>query len=174
MLSILNTKFQGFVREKFLRSRHFSAQGAKRISTTGFSMIEMVVTMGIFIFVIGFSFGMGLDTYGRGDLNTERDMLVSLLYKARSRAINNINESAHGLYIDSPNDKYVVFQGSAYSSGDPLNEEFPFDGSVKLEGLNEVVFLPLSGQVPNPGDMHIKNDAKTYFIEVNGEGGIDW
>lgn len=151
-----------------------NTENYKLKTNTGFSVIEMVITMGIFIFVIGFSFGIGLDTYGRSDLGTERDMLVSLLYKARSRAINNINESAHGLYIDAPNSKYVVFQGDDHATSDPdLHEEFSVDGSVVLSNDSEIVFSPLSG-TSTGSSIKIENASKAYLIEINSEGGIDW
>ena len=93
-------------------------------SSPGFSIIEVVMVIGIIAIVFGLGLSFSLSIYQSQMLNAERDNLAVILGRARSEALSNLNESDHGVYIGS--DNYVIFQGDTYASRNAAGDEiFP-------------------------------------------------
>ena len=133
-------------------------------------MIELVVVLAIFgaIMIMGLFFDF---TFYRGSsLNADVDIFVSVLQRARAKAINNINESNHGIYIGP--DDYVLFQGEVYT--DPLRDK-SFDQNISrhsglLFNISELVFSRISGNSSFEGDIIITGSNKIATISLNHEG----
>src|ERR1039458_2199647 len=73
-------------------------------TTNGFTLIEVLVVMGILAILSTMGYLITIDFYKSYAFNAERDTIVSLLQKARAASLSNINESPHGVYFD---DNYV-------------------------------------------------------------------
>ncbi len=141
-------------------------------STAGFTLVEVLVVMAIIsgLFVAG-TF-VSFDVY-RGDLlKSERAMLVSVLQKARSRAMNNIDASPHGVYIDS--NFYIIFRGVSSTTAPSTNERIPRNSGVVISGINNVVFTQLSGEPLTVGDIVLTYGIRTATVSVRNGGLIDW
>ncbi len=146
----------------------------------GFTLIEILVVIGMLSIVGGLSLVMTLDTYRAYFFKNDRDILVSALHKARSQSINNMCLGActggkpHGVHIESGN--YTIFQGITYSASDPINEKLGGgNAATTVSGLTDVVFTPLTGAVATPGSMVVTDTSgRTTTITVNVEGRIDW
>ena len=139
----------------------------------GFTLIEVLVTLGLFIFVVSFALGVGLDTFARTSINDERDTAIYLLSKARARSLNNINQTTHGLHIDNANSKFIIFEGNSYTAGDPDNEETPYNDSFIFSGTLEYRFSQLAGAT-TPGKITITGTGGSKEIDINSEGAIIW
>ncbi len=142
------------------------------IDSNGFTLVEVLVVMAIIagLFIAG-SF-VGLDVY-RGDLiKAEQAIMVSALQKARSRAMNNIEASPHGVYIDT--NFYVIFRGVASTTAPSINEKIPRNTGVVISGINNVVFSQLSGEPPTTGDIILGEGLRTKTITIRSSGLIDW
>ncbi|MCX6743663.1 MAG: prepilin-type N-terminal cleavage/methylation domain-containing protein [Candidatus Parcubacteria bacterium] len=79
----------------------------------GFSLIELIVVIGIIAILAIFLLPVSLNYYQREVLKKTEDQLVWLLKEARDNAINQKNGSYFGLYI--ANDNFIIFQGQSYS-----------------------------------------------------------
>jgi prepilin-type N-terminal cleavage/methylation domain-containing protein len=144
-----------------------------RDSYSGFTFIEVLIVFAIIGVIAAFGIIVSLDSYQRYSKHSERDLLVSLLEKARSEAVNNIGAEPHGLWLGDPNN-YVLFRGVNHTSNPSLNLNVPRNGAITVTlvpaGTSEVLFTQLSGttmaatiQVPgNPN------------IDIYAEGGINW
>ncbi len=142
-------------------------------SSPGFSIIEVVMVIGIIAIVFGLGLSFSLSIYQSQMLNAERDNLAVILGRARSEALSNLNESDHGVYIGS--DNYVIFQGDTYASRNAAGDEiFPRTGGLIISGLSEVNFRSLDARVAGPGTVTLTNGIRTVAVSVNGEGMIDW
>lgn len=142
-------------------------------SLSGFSIIEVVIAIGIIAIVFGLGLSFGLSIYQSQMLNAERDNLAAILERARSEALDNLNESDHGVYINP--DNYVIFEGRAYASRNAAGDEvFPRTGGLAISGLFEVGFRSLDARVANPGTIVLTNNIRTAPIFVNSEGMLDW
>jgi prepilin-type N-terminal cleavage/methylation domain-containing protein len=139
----------------------------------GFSILELVVVIGILTILLGLGTLYSSDFYQRTIIESEKDQIVSLLWRARSRALNNVNQTDHGLLLGSST--YVVFQGtSSAARNTALDENFPVSSGINLSGASSVVFRSPDALPAATGTISVSNGIKTYSITINGEGGIDW
>jgi len=149
---------------------------------SGLTMIEIMVVIGLFAVLISLGLLMSMDVWRGASVQSEQDVLLSLLYKARSRAVANINEHDHGLYIDEDNMKYVIFEGSSYA-GALSTTSFDMSGQFSFEDGSlgdtcdsdscEVVFLARTGETDGES-FRMTGQSKTREFKINEEGGIEW
>ncbi|HEY4523602.1 MAG TPA: hypothetical protein VJK04_01870 [Candidatus Paceibacterota bacterium] len=149
-------------------------------SLTGFTLIEILVGMTLFAFV-GSLLALGnLDMYRGFTFRSEASVLVALLQRARSQAMNNIclgsgcvGGKPHGLVIQT--NKFVIFQGDSYATRDVAqDEEIAANANISHSGPGEVVFSQLAATSSVNGDINITNGQQTSTISINNEGRISW
>ena len=141
---------------------------------SGFTIVEISVVIGLFAILISLGLLMSMDVWRGSSMQSEQDIVLSLLYKARSRAISNINESDHGLYIDDAADEYVIFEGSSYSPADPNNLPFDMDDNFDFGGSPiSIVFAGRTG-VTTGYLFTMTGQGKSRTFDINEEGGITW
>lgn len=148
-----------------------------RLSEQGFSLVEVLVVIALFLVLAALTLGIGVDSVRRATVGSERTTLVQFLERARSRAMNNMGNVPHGVVV-TPTD-LVLFQGAVYSSTDPLNEVSPRSEGITITGPTDpvtVVFGQLSGVVASSqtGDLVLSNGEQTATIGINTAGRIDW
>ena len=139
----------------------------------GFSLIEIVVVMGILAILGSLGLFVAIDQYRSYALSAETSTIVSLLQKARNQAINNLGQSRHGVFLDNTN--YTLFEGTDYASRvQGYDEIIPKSPAVTMGGLQEIIFKQLNGESSTIGNITISNPQKTSVISINSEGRIDW
>jgi prepilin-type N-terminal cleavage/methylation domain-containing protein len=147
----------------------------------GFTLIEVLISTAIFTLLIGLALFMSMDTYRGYDSRSGRDVLVSILDKARSRALQNEYASPHGVCYDAAAGSYIFFRGSGYVRGTATNEALPAGSSVPTstpplfacEEGRGVVFAQLSGTT-TPVEIVLKQGGRIATTTLNYEGRIDW
>ena len=153
----------------FLSPRVGRARERLKVSSA-FTLTEILVVVGIFALLMSFSLVVSLDIYRGDSFRGEQDVIISILQKARSQSINNINETSHGIRFEP--DQYVLFDG------DGGEVEFPMNTKVTYQDMasDTVTFKQLSGNTDSGIDFTFKitNGAKTSAIEVTSDGTINW
>jgi prepilin-type N-terminal cleavage/methylation domain-containing protein len=147
----------------------------------GFSMIEVLVVIGMIVLVGGFALFVSMESYRGSAFRSDRDLLVSVLQHARAQAMNNIclgtcaDGRPHGVHIQS--DAYTIFQdeGSGYDEDDVLNASFESSTIVvKNPTTLDIIFDQLSGNT-SPSTVTLTDAAgHSSTISVNAEGQITW
>ncbi|MBI2482078.1 MAG: GspH/FimT family pseudopilin [Candidatus Vogelbacteria bacterium] len=147
----------------------------------GFTLIEIVLALGLIVFVAGFALTIDYQRYQKQSLKTEQQTIITLLQTARSQAINNIGQSSHGLVIYPPDEpqNYVLFTGTDYSTSDPTKNqiiESGYNWDLASTSLSQVIFNQLSGDVNTAGEIILIDPVSnnTSTISVNHEGAINW
>ncbi len=136
-----------------------------------FTLIEIVVVLAIFSVLILSGLFMSMDTL-RGTLHrSERDVVVSLLQKARSRALANMHQSPWGVCYIEPS--YIVFRGTLCAPELPTNEPVPASSANPGVFSSPIVFSQLSATTTG-GTVTLVQDGRTSVVTVNAEGAIDW
>ncbi len=134
-------------------------------------MIEMLMFIGILALIISFGLFLSIDFYRTYSFLTEKNMIISILQKARSNAIANINERKHGVYFE-PN-RYVLFEGENYAAH---TNAIIFESGLAIShsGMREVVFEQLTGRANvSGGDLILKDNIRPdIIISINYEGRI--
>ncbi len=165
--------------ENMKRQHSYSTAGKRTNFLTGFTLIEIIIVVGLLAVVVSFGMTMSMSSIARSNTIAERDLYVSLLTAARARAIANVDESAHGVYIDTTNSEYVTYSGTSYSSSNPTNISVPMVSSADFDftdGSDDVSFAPLSIRVSGSqtGTTTITTASQEYAVNVNALGRIDW
>ncbi len=145
----------------------------------GFTLIETLLVMGVFVMVSGFGLFVSMESY-RGSLyHSDRDLLVALLERARAQAINNLcygdycdDGKPHGVHIQS--DKYILFQGEAYDAGGAFNVSFDTDSNTEHSFIGDIIFTPLSGTTSALVTIMLSGEGRTSEIMVSPIGRITW
>jgi prepilin-type N-terminal cleavage/methylation domain-containing protein len=160
--------------------------GLPRICTnknSGFSLIEILVVLGMLSLLAAFTLFIGTDSYRGYSFRNERDTIVSILQKARSQAMSNVclgsgctGGEPHGVHFASG--QYVIFQGSSFNPSDPNNEVRISGYNLDLTGstMTDVIFTQLSGEATPTGAIRLTdpNTNHTSDITINSAGQIAW
>ena len=67
----------------------------------GFTLIEMVTVIGIFAILGGSLLFIDMNSFRGDSFRAERDSLITSLQTARAESLNNVNQSKHGVFIES-------------------------------------------------------------------------
>lgn len=140
---------------------------------SGFTLIEILITITLIGIVVGLGSVVNIDFYSREIRISEQATLVSILQKARSDAMNNINATPHGVHIG--NTAYVIFHSQSYDPNETDNQTIERNPNITTTGLQDIVFEQLSGNTENTGTIILKdpNDLeKSITIKANGL--IEW
>ncbi len=156
----------------------------------GFTLLEIIVVIALITFIAGFAMIVSLDDYRGFSFRNERDVVVAVLQKARSQAMNNMcfeatgvtctDGKAHGAYFGNDGE-YVIFQGNSYATRDTAVDEVieAENAAADTSGFTEVVFERLSGDATtNPSGtrtLTITDDrGRTSVFTVEASGRIWW
>lgn len=146
----------------------------------GMSLIEVIVVIAILtiLFAIGVFMSMqGFQNYSR---RSERDVIVSIFERARSRALANVDQHRWGVCYETGTKSYVVFAGayaSAYSkdtiaanSGVTLS----YSGSPIFDCAQGGIAFSQVAATTTAATITVTEGAITSTITTNIEGRIDW
>ena len=154
-------------------------QNAARLQS-GFTLIEILLVLGLLAVIAGVSLVMGMDSYRGNSFRSDRDLLVAALEHARAESINAIclgsnctDAAPHGVSIQS--DSYVIFQGASYNSRDQAEDNvIPASALVSHAGLSDVVFSVLSA-TSTAGQIVLSDDSgHSSTITIGSLGQISW
>src|SRR3989344_5669301 len=165
-----------FMREKYLKSgpgKRFLKNRLKRsLPLTGFTLIEIMIGLGLLVIIISLGLFLSMDLYRSYAFRSEQDTVLSIMHRARTRSLSNINQSPHGVHFEA--DKYVMFEGAVFDPLDTSNEEFQTSGVVSHSPATlDTVFDQLTGNTSS-GILVLSGQGRTATISFNSEGRIDW
>lgn len=137
----------------------------------GFTLLEIIVVIAIFSVLITLGLFMSMDTFRGTNHRSEESTVVSLLEKARSRALANIYQTPWGVCYIAP--EYVIFRGTSCTALLSTNETIPASVANPAIFSAPIVFSQLSATTTG-GTVTIVQDERISTITINYEGTIDW
>jgi prepilin-type N-terminal cleavage/methylation domain-containing protein len=139
----------------------------------GFTLLEVLIVITILAGLAGLGLFVSIDFYKSYAFYSERDIVISIVQKARSQSLANINESKHGVYLE--NGRYTIFQGENYASRNAVYDEIIQAYSlVANSGLREIVFEQLNGSPSATGSITLSEGLRSSTISIENEGRINW
>lgn len=136
----------------------------------GFTIMEVLVIVGLIAIIALFTSGIDTGAITRSNANSEANTLIELLTRARSLALNNVNENQHGVYVDASS--FILFEGDSYATA-VSTQATPRNSLISHTGDTEIVFTRLAGST-TPASMTLSANGVSATIDVNAEGRIDW
>lgn len=125
----------------------------------GMTLIEVVVVLGIISVLAAVVLSGLLALRTESNVSSTTDQVISALQLARSRALASVNEESYGVHLEA--DRYVLFTGTAYDSGDASNEVHLLDkyleiANISIGGTNDVIFDRLIGTTSQAGSFEVR------------------
>lgn len=118
----------------------------------GFTLIELIVVMGIISLLIGFVTLNLANLRKITSLNSEIDKLVFEMKSQQTKAMSSFGSATgenFGIYFQS--DKYVLFTGSIYSATNASNFSVNLPSNINFASStipdNTIIFLRQSGEL---------------------------
>lgn len=150
------------------------------MNTKGFTLIEVTIVVAILALIGSTSVFFTAAHLKQASLESQRRLLVTALQTARSNAMNNIQESPHGVAIYPSGIKgYVLFVGQNYSGRQVKHdtafiETYPV--TISTSSPAEIIFSQLSGDANYEGKVILNNTNQnsSTSVTINHEGKIGW
>ncbi len=149
-------------------------------SLPAFTLVELVLTLGICSVLAGLAFSTGISSYTRGLARTDRVNASAALREARDMALHGIcsqpscvSLSAHGIHITPQS--LVLFEGSTYESRyATADETIPLLGTRKAFGASDVVFDGGTASIEQDVSFSLLGtDDRLENFRINTYGAID-
>ncbi len=120
----------------------------------GFTLVETLISISIIGVLTGLSF-TAFATFARKEaLDANAAALAAGLRDARARTIASVGGMQHGIQIETG--RFIIFQGSSYSSTATSNVSFDWSSSVKAtSSLSSIVFEKVTGNSSASGTIDL-------------------
>lgn len=126
----------------------------KKTKQKGFTLIELVIIMGILLLLFGFVMVNLLQEENIVSVNASVDILISDISSQQTKAMVGKSDgvssgNSYGIYFES--DRYTLFKGNTFSATDSANFTVMLDENIVFNNVtfpnNIIVFSSLSGEV---------------------------
>lgn len=142
----------------------------------GFTLIEIILVLAIGALLTSFVALSFSKVNEHEVLNTNSDLIVSILNEARSMTLSSVGDTGYGVHFDT--EQVVLFRGATYSAVSGTNVPTALNSRVALRNISfgggsNVVFNRLTGATAQSGtlEIYLKSATTTYkTITVSGTG----
>jgi len=142
----------------------------------GFTLIEMLLTVGILAALASLSLPIYSSFASRNDLDLDTQTLASMIRRAETYSRTMNGDSNWGVKVQAGS--AVLFKGASYATRDStVDETDTITNTVTVGGsISEVVFTKLTGAPSTTGTITLThtatNDVRT--ITLNAKGMVDY
>jgi prepilin-type N-terminal cleavage/methylation domain-containing protein len=144
-----------------------------RSKKRGFSLVEIVVVLGIITLFVGISTTVYTTIKSSNNLEVGTNSIVGALRLAKRYAEQVNSDTKWGVYINSS--QVTIFSGSSYAGRD-TNKDKPLllPSGLTTSGLDEIVFEKSSGITSTIGSITITGSDSIKNISINEKGTITY
>ena len=146
---------------------------------SGFTLPELLMVMGILVVLFSFVSQSLLGGQHQVSVNSTVSQLIADIKLQQSKAMWGDTEGratadSYGIYLNS--NQYILFHGSAYSSGDPDNIPVSLDNNITVSPAQAFIFAQGSGEIigydSNADTITISSISDSKTLEFNQYGVI--
>jgi prepilin-type N-terminal cleavage/methylation domain-containing protein len=155
----------------------------------GFTLVEIVIVIAILAVIFSLGMFISFDVYKSYSFRSEKSVILSVLQKARSRALANVNQTRHGVRFESSPARYIIFECPLASS--QCSNYTASSSDIIVDAARQISFIPPSPNLPftiifeqlsgdcvnclNPETVIAVSDGvRSYTVTINSEGMISW
>jgi type II secretory pathway pseudopilin PulG len=138
---------------------------------SAFSLIEVILTMAIFLAIAGLSAPLAFNAFYKNELQGASGQYAQSLRHASSLAKGMKADSNWGVYIDSG---YILsFKGQSYLLRDTtFDSTTSIASTIIISGTKETVFSKESGLPLSSGTTTLVLGSQTSTVYINGKGTV--
>lgn len=146
-------------------------------SFKAFSLLEVVVMLGIFIAMILILFPIAINQLQGNKIDLEVRSLKSAMSNQAEYAFANKDNKNYGVAFF--NDHYIVYSGNTLATAD-TTDRYDFSEDINISEINfnnlgsEINFAKGTFRPNTTGSFHINSDGSGYQININSEGLITY
>jgi len=156
------------------------ANPLKKRGLYGFSFIEVILTMSLFLILAGVGIGAYFKYYNFSLLTMDINKTMSFIKETRFRAQKNATGSDYGVHLNSATRTFIRFEGS-YSISNPSNISMPLEQldilSTSLQPTpgttKEIIFENQTGKTSNSGSFTIGTTDYQKTFTINPQGVVE-
>jgi prepilin-type N-terminal cleavage/methylation domain-containing protein len=144
-----------------------------KLHTKGYSLIEVLLVVGMFAVLAIIAFPSAMQESGNSKLRSAVKQMESSAFVAQQNAYAGLGDASYGVafYVN----KYTIFIGSsvltASSKEDILLPSNMTIGQIILTGGgNEVLFTKGNIKPNKSGTIALKDSVSTYMLNISSEG----
>lgn len=148
----------------------------KSIKLKAYSLIEIVVVLGIFFIMVAIALPLGIRELGVNKAQNSAFDIESALSLAQSNSYSNYKDSSYGVALFP--DRYIVFNGLSLSTASNT-DTFYLNYGVNITNINlnpdttEIVFNKGELKANTNGFFDLGSYEDYYRISINSEGLIN-
>jgi len=142
----------------------------RNMTNKGFTLVELltVIAVGLVLLAVAVPIYGGLQVSSQ--LNETSSLLVMALREARENSASGLNNSPHGVYIQS--DRYTLYQGVSFGGRDTA-----YDRETILEDVLSLSFNLVgsggAGDINFSQGLAVNNKTGTTTLSHSAQGSID-
>lgn len=142
----------------------------------GFTIPELLVTMTIFVTLVGIATINLAGVKQRASLNTTSEIFIGDFRQQQLKSMMGDTEGrsepdGYGIHFNS--DSYTLFHGDNYSAGSPSNFTVELGDNIKFLSIpSDLIFSRVSGELSSNGSIVLIDDTTntTKTLEYNRYG----
>ncbi len=137
--------------------------------TKGFTLIEVILVVGLVLLVSSAAFPIGANWYGLNNFDSTFNIVLSSLRKAQAFAIDDKSNTTWGVCLTGSTIR--LFSGSC--STPTVANDYLLPTNIGVSGLSTVTFSNLRGELTSAQTITLSGSGKSKTISINLLGGID-
>lgn len=141
---------------------------------TGFSLVEVMIVIGIFALFIGFSDSVFTNFKTFNETKIATQSIVQAIRHAQSNASKIKENDKWGAYITSQN--ATIFKGNSYALRDNnFDQVIALPRGITIDSDTEIVFEKVTGETNDVGTITVTDsDGNENDIFINEKGTITY
>ena len=152
------------------------------LKRSGFTAIELLLTLGIITVSAGLSIPMYRQYLIRNDLEIARQNVAQGIQRAKFLSQVSMNDSGWGFSTDALPGRGVLFMGDNYATRNTdFDEMYSLPSTIEVTGLTEVSFSKIDGLPDQTGIITLRalnGEERTIAVSLGEEGNVsipdDW
>lgn len=152
------------------KSKNNKKYEKRNISVRGFTLIEILVVIGIMALISGISFASFKLLVSKQKVEKDTEEAYSMINRARNLTITGSAGSEYGVYFSTTT--IIMFSGQTYSPGNAGNEVYVFRNNSTMSiinlsnGSNAFYFKRISGRPSATGTLEVRSVVDNSIREV--------
>jgi prepilin-type N-terminal cleavage/methylation domain-containing protein len=136
----------------------------------GFTLVEVILVMGILVTVASFTVPLYRTYQIRNDLNIAAEQIAQALTRAQLLSQSMQHDAKWGFHVASS----TLYQGNTYATRNQgFDEQYPMSSSIATSGISEVSFSKMTGRPNATGSIvltSLTGEQRTIDILLNSQG----